>query len=520
MRIFAIVNQKGGCGKTTTAINLAAISALHGKKTLLIDLDPQSHCALGFAVPESRIEQHVGDALLFDYPKLPDIDEMTWQISARLDLLPSTMQLAKLESPSSPLNRLPDRDRRLERFLTTVSDIYELVFIDCPPSIGLLTFNAIRAASEVIIPVETSYFALHGAEKQVRTIETIIQRTGRDIRYMLLPTLYDQRLRLSREILTELRKRFSQQLVPTVINYCNRLREAASFGQAIVEYDPASQGRQDYENLFDWLLKKENQTVRSKIADEIENSLSSIGFPSSNTNNNLLSVETRTINSDNKSTQPTFTDTSSNFMQCDSDNGNGKKSNISTSDLCNSKSDSHYYEQKPIGFEAGSMTGDRAAELVIRARQLLQRQDKAMQPANNGEVSRIKSGCSTLESNDNELESDINRAKVTTAHYPNNVKQKYGVVSCNQGVTFIYPAISPSQTINLAGDFNNWCASSLPLRFNKKNKTFETCIQLPPGRHSYRYILDGRWVTDQYNPLSEPNEYGELNSVVEVIYSE
>src|SRR5690606_4552605 len=140
------------------------------------------------------------------------LNEYVWQVAANLDLIPSTMRLAGLEAPGGGLFRLPDRDRRLAQLLGWFRDRYDLVIVDCPPSIGLLTFNAIRAATAVLIPVETSYFALQGAEKQVRTVESMAQRTGRMPRCLLLPTMFDARLRLSRDILTELERRFAGRL--------------------------------------------------------------------------------------------------------------------------------------------------------------------------------------------------------------------------------------------------------------------------------------------------------------------
>ncbi len=251
MRTIAIINQKGGCGKTTTAINLAAVMAEQGLRTLLIDMDPQSHCALGLAVPEAQIERSISDLMRAGLDGTIGFSDIVWQIARNLDLAPSTMALAGIEAE---LSLQPDKDRRLLHVLSTVRDHYDFCIIDCPPSIGLLTFNALRAADEVIVPVETGYFAMQGSIKQEATIEMLARRAGHHVRFKALATMYDVRTKLAREILTELRRQFGEKLLPVVVHFNSKLKEAASFGQAITEYDPGSRGYQDFEKLVAWLM--------------------------------------------------------------------------------------------------------------------------------------------------------------------------------------------------------------------------------------------------------------------------
>ncbi len=251
MRTIAIINQKGGCGKTTCSINLAAVLALRGHRTLLVDMDPQSHCALGLAVPDAQIERSTADLLRHGLDGTIALPDITWQISRCLDLAPSSMALAGIETQ---LASASDKDRRLAQVLSTVADRYEFCIIDCPPSIGLLTFNALRAADEVIIPVETGFFSMQGSVKQEQTIRMLARRVGHDVRFKVLPTMYDVRTKLAREILSELKKHFEDRLLPLVINFNSKLKEAASFGQPITEYDAASRGMQDFEQLVNWLL--------------------------------------------------------------------------------------------------------------------------------------------------------------------------------------------------------------------------------------------------------------------------
>ncbi|MCX5662396.1 MAG: AAA family ATPase [Planctomycetota bacterium] len=251
MRTIAVINQKGGCGKTTLAINLAAVLAAMGRRTLLVDMDPQSHCALGLAVPEAQLDHSIGDMLRAGMDGSLAFSDVVWQISRSLDLAPSTMALAGIEQE---LSTAIDKDRRLAQVLAPVDDQYEFCIVDCPPSIGLLTFNALRASQEVIIPVETGYFSLQGAVRQEATIEMLARRAGHNVRFMVLATMYDVRTKLAREILAELKRHFADKLLPVVINFNAKLKEAASFGQPITEYDSSSRGMQDFDKLAAWLL--------------------------------------------------------------------------------------------------------------------------------------------------------------------------------------------------------------------------------------------------------------------------
>lgn len=268
MRTIAIINQKGGCGKTTCSINLAATIAAKGLRTLLVDMDPQGHCAMGLAVPDAQIERSMGDILRAGLDGSLSMADVVWQISRNFDLAPSGIELAGVEQQ---LATAPDRDRRLVQVLSTVQDKYDFVIIDCPPSIGLLTFNALRAADEVLVPVETGYFSLQGSIKQHQTIEMLARRAGHRVRFKVLATMYDVRTKLAREILSELKKHFGDELLPVVINFNSKLKEAASFGQPITEYDGASRGMQDFERLANWLTA--NPPVREPQVEVAEEQL-------------------------------------------------------------------------------------------------------------------------------------------------------------------------------------------------------------------------------------------------------
>ncbi|MBT4531123.1 MAG: ParA family protein [Phycisphaerae bacterium] len=252
LRTFAIVNQKGGCGKTTTSINLAALYARRGFRTLLIDMDPQAHCAAGLGVPEEQIEKNIGDAMVAKHDETLDKEEYLWEISRNFQLAPSTMMLTALEAPGGALQSMPDRDRRLESLLALWDKDFDRCVIDCPPNIGLLTFNALRAATETLIPVETGFFSLRGARKQRKTVDALVAQIGKPIPCRIIPSIH-RPSPLARTLLMRLQESFAPEVAPTVIREHETLREAASFGQPVCEFAPGSEAESDFTALVQWL---------------------------------------------------------------------------------------------------------------------------------------------------------------------------------------------------------------------------------------------------------------------------
>ncbi len=274
MRTIAIINQKGGCGKTTVSINLASALAGRGHRSLLVDMDPQSHCAVGLAVPEDQVEQSIYDILISHGRGEPvRLQEILWQISDGFELAPASIDLAAFEQQMSGI---VDRENCLRSVLEQVKRDYDYVIIDCPPSVGLLTFNAIRAATDVVVPVEMGYFSLHGLSKQLDTLSVLCQQCDQQINVMVLPSMYDIRTKMGREILAELRKHFSERMFQTVVNFNTKLKEAASLGQPISEYDPASKGYADFKSLADELISTDTQMHRAELVDNLQSKLEAI----------------------------------------------------------------------------------------------------------------------------------------------------------------------------------------------------------------------------------------------------
>lgn len=357
MKTIAIVNQKGGCGKTTTAINLSASLADHGSRVLLIDMDPQSHASLGLNIKPKELELCLYDALLsVEEEEGPILDDIITKVDKNLDLIPSNIVLSAFEQK---LANAPGRETRLLHAILRMQKKYDYILIDCPPSIGLLSFNALVAAQDVIIPIEPSFFSLHGLGKLVETIQVFSEKLNHEIEIHTLMTMYDKRTRLSREVLEEVLKHFGNHTFKAIVHLNIRLKEAASFGLPISQFDRQCAGYNDYRAL---------------------------------------------------------------------------------------------------------------------GREVLQLPEKEL--------------------------------SVQTLQY-------MGPRPVRNGVLFSYKA-PDVQSMKLVGDFNNWTPDEGSELRKEENGVWKKVVPLPPGRYHYKFIVDGEWKEDLHNPNYIINEFGGIDSVVDV----
>jgi len=434
MRVVSIVNQKGGCGKTTTAVNLAAVLARGGNRVLLVDMDPQSHCAAGLGVPEQTLERTIADAMLADHARPPRVDEYVWEVSHGLRLLPSSVTLASLEASNGPLAARFDRDRRLVRVLAAWQDDFDWCVIDCPPTIGLLTYNALRASDLVIVPVETGFFSLKGAEKQIETIGAVVRRFGRDIPFRLLPTLYNASRALSRDVVVALERRFPEALLPVVVREHEELRDAASYGQSIIEFAPGSAAESDFVALAEWLVA--NAPAATALAEHV-------GMPAP-------AIET-------------FGDAVRDMLA-----GRGvsatERAVLSGGPLADAIE----------GDGANQGANARASDLVSRLRALADR-SRQQSPMGGG----------------------------------------FGVRLTRDG-TIVFSQPAGAHAIFVVGDFNGWNPIATPLMASSDGLRMEAVVELPPGRHAYRIVVDGVEQVDAFNPHRDTEREGSGSSLVEV----
>ncbi|HOA34646.1 MAG TPA: AAA family ATPase [Bacillota bacterium] len=250
-RIIAIANQKGGVGKTTTAVNLSAALARLGEKVLLLDIDPQGNATSGIGLSKKEIKACIYDALINGLPLERIVLPSRWE---NLFVVPATIQLAGAEVE---LVLTISREVKLKEALAPIKDNFSIILIDCPPSLGLLTINALTAASGVIIPIQCEYYALEGLGQLMNTITLVRRNLNEELQIEgVLLTMYDSRTNLSEQVVEEVREYFKEKVYRTIVPRNVRLSEAPSHGLHILEYDPRSRGAEVYISLAEEVSRK------------------------------------------------------------------------------------------------------------------------------------------------------------------------------------------------------------------------------------------------------------------------
>jgi chromosome partitioning protein len=248
-RIFAVANQKGGVGKTTTTVSLAAALAERGKRVLVVDLDPQGNATMGLGVNGRQFERSVYDVLLNDVP-IADIVEPVGL--PNLFVAPATIDLAGVEQE---LTSVISRELRLKRALASVDGDFDFILVDCPPSLGLITINAFAAATDIMVPVQTEYYALEGLTQLQKIVDLVQKNLNPTLRITkVVLTMYDARNTLSVDVAREVKMHFPDELCKTIIPRTVRLAEAPSYGQPITEFDRTSKGAKAYKALAEEIL--------------------------------------------------------------------------------------------------------------------------------------------------------------------------------------------------------------------------------------------------------------------------
>ncbi len=264
-KIIAIANQKGGVGKTTTSINLGASFAVLEYKTLIIDADPQANATSGVGFDPKNIKTSIYECIIDD---IEPRDIILNTKTPFLDLIPAHIDLVGAEIE---IINLPNREKMMRKVTNKVKDDYDFIIVDCSPSLGLITVNALTAADSVIIPVQCEYFALEGLGKLLNTIKIVQSRLNPDLDIEgILLTMFDTRLRLSRQVVEEVKTHFQQMVFETIINRNTRLSEAPSFGETIIMHDAESTGAINYLNLAREILQNNNLTIVDQSEKQID----------------------------------------------------------------------------------------------------------------------------------------------------------------------------------------------------------------------------------------------------------
>lgn len=259
-KAIAIFNQKGGVGKTTTNINLSACLAMKGKKVLVVDIDPQGNTTSGIGLVKRKLQYTIYDVIVnkdFDISKA-----ILHTKTEGLDILPASVDLAGAEIE---LVNLEGRERRLKKAIDKVKPLYDFVFIDCPPSLGLLTINSLTAVDNVLIPIQCEFYALEGVSQLMSTVEMVRKNMNPNIEIEgVILSMFDGRTNLSLQVVQEVKKYFGSKVFSTIIPRNVRLAEAPSYGLPIVKYDPKSKGAKAYQQFATELLRRERQKKDDK----------------------------------------------------------------------------------------------------------------------------------------------------------------------------------------------------------------------------------------------------------------
>ena len=252
VKVIAVANQKGGVGKTTTAVNLAACLAKEGRKVLLIDSDPQGNATSGLGFDKRDVKKCIYDALINEVPMADTLKHTTYE---NLDVIPATIQLAGAEIE---LVSLMNREGRLKNALERIKHDYDYVIIDCPPSLGLLTINALTAASSVMIPVQCEFYALEGITMLMNTIQLVQRNLNPALKLEgVVMTMFDSRTNLAQDVVEEVKKYFKTKMYKTIVPRNVRLSEAPSHGMPVIDYDSKSKGAQVYMELAQEVIDDE-----------------------------------------------------------------------------------------------------------------------------------------------------------------------------------------------------------------------------------------------------------------------
>jgi chromosome partitioning protein len=266
MRTIAIVNQKGGCGKTMTAINLSAFLAREARRVLLIDMDPQGHATLGLLRDPSPLERTVYEVLAREQG-MTSLREVIVKIRDNFDIAPSDVLLSALPEK---LRETPGKEDRLADALEEIRQDYDYAIIDCPPNVGLLTFNALKACSEAIIPIEPSFFSLHGIARLMETLDLLARKSGHDIRARALITLYSTRSEFGKTMAQQIREQLGNSCFNTFIRLSAKLPESVGQALPIAEFSTRSAGFADYQALSREVLEQESSKAVSSETEAAE----------------------------------------------------------------------------------------------------------------------------------------------------------------------------------------------------------------------------------------------------------
>lgn len=457
MRVVAVANQKGGCGKTTTAINLAGCFSFLGRRTLLIDLDAQGHSCLGLGIAPEELERSLYDVMSPRVASPLALNDVIIKLSASLHLAPADFTMAALEQE---LSGVPGRENRLAEALAPLEDSYDYVFIDCAPGLGILTFNALRIASEVLVPVEPSLFSLHGLSRFIETVRMAEEEFSKEFLFHALVTNYDPRTKAARQYLREIREHLQKICFTTVIRRNIRVLDAAAAGRPLAEFDRDSTGFRDYMACATELIERSRPAaIGSAEGWALRTTAAMAG---------LIDIEKI------------------------------------AGDIAAESS-----LEAASGF-AEEESGPEAVEGLLAEILPMPLSDAAlwveMEPFRETSVA-APAGESNARFGLAESSGETNHDGVTL--------EISGPVRQSDGMLFSLRTPA-AEDVRIAGEFNDWLPERMQRRETAAGDIWEYVKPLDGGVYRYKFVVNGDWINDPHNEKTLPNPYGGSDSVVHI----
>jgi len=465
MKIISIANQKGGCGKTTTAINLAAALSLNGKKVLLIDLDAQAHASLGLDIEGQDSLYNVISKLT---PRKLKIEDIIRRVEDAFDIAPSNILVGTLEQE---LSDEIGRELKLLEIIKTVRDQYDYILIDCPPSLGILTINALRVSEEVIIPVETSRFSMQGVDHLMDIVHLVKDRLGHEIKCRVLITMFDSRLRHSFSMLASFREKFSELLFDTIVHINVKLKESAVMGKPVAFFDKYSRGSKDYYTLakevilLDKLQKEEGAEPEASTVSKAK-------------------VKVSEEKSAEAKAEVVFEEASTSVKE----------------EMVNSQDDDQFQGEDAIAETI------EAAEKIVEETVV-----EAASEENEVQETEVAVDSQADENINSEVKAEEPSFEPFSARMQETVAKEV-----EEFFTTRFAIEAPgAKSVYVTGSFNDWSLDD-GCRLREAEGQWIVDIPLRLGCYKYQFIVDGVWREDPNNPRRERNSFGDINSLVEV----